>query len=59
MNIQQPITPEDFAAESERFHLGYVSALRLAISIGGQHGMTLEKLQDALQDVLRIHTEDR
>ena len=47
----------DFEIESERFRLGYISGLKLALSLANSHGATAGTIKAALQDVIRIHRE--
>ena len=43
--------------DEDRFHVGYVSALKLALSIAERHGMDGAKLKDSLLNVIEIHTK--
>jgi hypothetical protein len=47
----------DFEIESERFKLGYISGLKLALSLVDRHGATAGTIKAALLDVIRIHSE--
>lgn len=50
------MTQAEFEEQSERFRLGYISALRLAIHIA-ETNPTNRTVAEALKHVLEIHSE--